>query len=181
MWNLVKGKSSFHTRLASSADCVRFSSSGAEYAILFDTSVSLHSAAGDGGLKALLRHDRKAVSLAFYNDDVLLTGAGPALLKPIGYTWSYLAYIIGHLVPVWHPLIGASFHFCWPHVVAFVLQATAGVDVPRPSARTYRCCHCSRGAGRRDCPGSNADARICRCRDNRLRLLVRPQAPRTAA
>jgi hypothetical protein len=29
--------------------------------------------------------------------------------EPIGYTWSYLAWRIGHLVPVWQPLMGSSF------------------------------------------------------------------------
>jgi hypothetical protein len=33
-------------------------------------------------------------------------------LKPVGYTWSFLACKTGHLVPIWQPLIGPSFHFC---------------------------------------------------------------------
>jgi Transmembrane amino acid transporter protein len=30
-------------------------------------------------------------------------------LKPIGYTWSYLACRIGHWVPIWQPIIGSTF------------------------------------------------------------------------
>jgi hypothetical protein len=36
--------------------------------------------------------------------------SGRALLRPIGYTWPYLACGIGHLVPIWQPLIVSSFH-----------------------------------------------------------------------
>jgi Vitamin B6 photo-protection and homoeostasis len=35
---------------------------------------------------------------------------GGRLSRPIGYTWSYLASRIGHLVPIWQPIIGSSFH-----------------------------------------------------------------------
>jgi hypothetical protein len=31
-------------------------------------------------------------------------GAFHPQLKPIGYTWSYLACRIGHLVPIWQPI-----------------------------------------------------------------------------
>jgi NAD(P)-dependent dehydrogenase (short-subunit alcohol dehydrogenase family) len=31
-------------------------------------------------------------------------------LKPIGYTWSYLACRIGHLVPIWQACTGSSLH-----------------------------------------------------------------------
>jgi hypothetical protein len=35
-----------------------------------------------------------------------------ASLKPIGSNWSYLACRIGHLVPIWQPLMGSSFQSC---------------------------------------------------------------------
>jgi hypothetical protein len=32
-----------------------------------------------------------------------------SFLKPMGYNWSHMACRIGHLVPIWQPLIGSSF------------------------------------------------------------------------
>jgi hypothetical protein len=36
-----------------------------------------------------------------------------ALLKWIGYAWSYLTLAIGELDPIWQPYIGSSFQLCW--------------------------------------------------------------------
>jgi hypothetical protein len=50
---------------------------------------------------------RAARCLRYHVDD----GAGlQSQVKPIGYTWSYLACRIGRLVLIWQPLIGTPFH-----------------------------------------------------------------------
>jgi hypothetical protein len=78
-----------------------------------------------GVLPCICLHDRQAIARAMYSNPPL-HGAllvqhvfdDPDLqalwykvpsLKPIGCAWSYLAYVIGHLVPILQPYIESSF------------------------------------------------------------------------
>ena len=82
MWNMAKGKCSYHTKLAAPADAVCFEpgSDGSVYALLAGTVVSLHSAEGDGALLHALHHERRAICLAFCGQHMVLTGAMHPLL-----------------------------------------------------------------------------------------------------
>ncbi len=77
MWNMAKGKCSYHTKLAAPADgvCFQPSSDGTVYALLAGAVVSLHSAEGDGALLHALRHERRALCMAFHGQRTVLTGA----------------------------------------------------------------------------------------------------------
>eukprot|EP00887_Chlorella_sp_A99_P003281 scaffold9.g3281.t1 len=66
MWNLVKGRCTYTTRLPAPADAVTFSPSGDRYALLLGDAVAVHSTAGEGGgALATLAHPRRALCLAF--------------------------------------------------------------------------------------------------------------------
>lgn len=91
MWNMAKGKCSYHTKLAAAADGVAFAPAAAAdgasegssvYALLAGTVVSLHSAEGDGTMLHALHHERRALCMAFSGQHTVLTGvATPALLS----------------------------------------------------------------------------------------------------
>ena len=81
MWNMAKGKCSYHTKLAAPADGVAFapssdgSTEASVYALLAGATVSLHSAEGDGATLHALRHERRALCMAFHGQHTVLTGA----------------------------------------------------------------------------------------------------------
>ena len=81
MWNMAKGKCSYHTKLAAAADGVAFAppaddaSAGSVYALLIGTTVSVHSAEGDGTTLHTLRHEQRALCMAFNGEHTMLTGA----------------------------------------------------------------------------------------------------------
>ncbi len=90
MWNMAKGKCSYHTKLAAPADGVAFAAAATDgasegssvYALLAGTVVSLHSAEGDGTMLHALHHERRALCMAFSGQHTVLTGvATPALLS----------------------------------------------------------------------------------------------------
>ena len=89
MWNMAKGKCSYHTKLAAPADGVAFAPASAEgaspsegsvYALLAGTVVSLHSAEGDGTMLHALHHERRVLCMAFGGQHTVLTGAATLLL-----------------------------------------------------------------------------------------------------
>ena len=75
MWNMAKGKCSYHTKLTSPAEAVAFSPSGAAYALITASSVSLHTTEGEGALLQTLAHDRKVLCMAYAGEHTVLTGA----------------------------------------------------------------------------------------------------------
>ena len=55
MWNLVKGKGQYKTRLSGVAEGVQFLPGGVSYALQQETAVTLHST-GEEGLLATFQH-----------------------------------------------------------------------------------------------------------------------------
>ena len=91
MWNMAKGKCSYHTKLAAPADDVAFapaaedgaSGKSSVYALLAGTVVSLHSAAGDGTMLHALKHERRALCMAFSGQHTVLTGGSTLVLHSL--------------------------------------------------------------------------------------------------
>jgi hypothetical protein len=91
---------------------------------LFDADASVDVRASDRGkvnaaLQCLLISSRAQFKSALGSFQSTTSGAGGSLSPcaqgcvhhgPIGHNWSYLACRIGHLVPIWQPIIGSSFH-----------------------------------------------------------------------
>lgn len=48
IWNLVKGRVTYHSRLASEASAVAFTTDGTSYALVCGRDASLHSTGGSG-------------------------------------------------------------------------------------------------------------------------------------
>ena len=74
LWNMAKGKCSFHTKLTAPAEALAFAPSGAQYALVCGRTVSLHATEGDGSVLQSLEHERKVLCVAYHGDGVILTG-----------------------------------------------------------------------------------------------------------
>lgn len=74
IWDLVKGRCSYHHILDAIADIVAFSPSGALYALVSNTKVTIHKIGQEAGLCGELPHTRRVLCLAWCKNDVLLTG-----------------------------------------------------------------------------------------------------------
>ncbi|KAL3162923.1 hypothetical protein ABBQ32_009365 [Trebouxia sp. C0010 RCD-2024] len=74
MWDLIKGRCSYHHVLDSIADVVAFSPSGALYALVVGRQVTIHKIGQEAGLSGELPHSRRVMCMAWANDDTLLTG-----------------------------------------------------------------------------------------------------------
>ena len=74
IWDLVKGRCSYHHILDAVADIVSFSPSGALYALVSNTKVTVHKIGQEAGLCGELPHTRRVLCLAWCTNDVLLTG-----------------------------------------------------------------------------------------------------------
>lgn len=74
IWDLIKGRCSYHQILDSIADVVAFSPSGSLYALLAGKQVTIHRLGQFSGLSGELLHPRRVMCMAWVNDDTLLTG-----------------------------------------------------------------------------------------------------------
>ena len=74
IWDLTKGRCSYHHILDSVAEAVVFSPTGRLYALVSGNAVTLHSIGQEAGLIAELKHERRVLCLAWHQDGVLLTG-----------------------------------------------------------------------------------------------------------
>lgn len=81
IWNLVKGRVTYHSRLACEASAVAFASDGTSYALVCGRDASLHSAEGSGLQLADMPHPTKVQSSAFYGPYGLLTGCEDGSLR----------------------------------------------------------------------------------------------------
>lgn len=82
---MAKGKCSFHTKLTAPAEAVAFAPSGAAYALICGSTVSLHATEGDGSMLQSLQHERKVLCIAYHGESIILTGAPihPAVNHPL--------------------------------------------------------------------------------------------------
>lgn len=74
IWDLTKGRCSYHHILDSVAEAVVFSPTGRLYALVSGNAVTLHSIGQEAGLIADLKHQRRVLCLAWHQDEILLTG-----------------------------------------------------------------------------------------------------------
>ena len=74
IWDLIKGRCSYHHVLDAIADVVAFSPSGALYALVVGNKVTIHKIGQEAGLCGELPHSRRVMCMAWANDDTLLTG-----------------------------------------------------------------------------------------------------------
>ena len=106
MWNMAKGKCSYHTKLAAPADGVAFAPAAADgasgessvYALLAGTIVSLHSAEGDGTMLHALHHERQALCMAFSGRHTVLTGVETLALLSLHRVWSMTSSLLSALM-----------------------------------------------------------------------------------
>uniref|UniRef100_A0A1D2A8Y5 P21-activated protein kinase-interacting protein 1-like protein n=2 Tax=Auxenochlorella protothecoides TaxID=3075 RepID=A0A1D2A8Y5_AUXPR len=85
IWDLVKGRSTFATKLPQAAEAITFSPSGDVYALLAGAVLSMHSVAAESSTAlATLSHERRVLCHAFHGEDVLLTGCDDGSL----HAWS---------------------------------------------------------------------------------------------
>lgn len=74
IWDLIKGRCSYHHILEAVADVVAFSPSGSLYALVAGSRVTIHKIGKEAGLLRELVHSRRVLCMAWNTDDVLLTG-----------------------------------------------------------------------------------------------------------
>lgn len=74
IWDLIKGRCSYHNILAAVADGVSFSPDGTLYALLTGNQVTIHNIGEEEGLVASLQHSHRLLSMAWYTTSTLLTG-----------------------------------------------------------------------------------------------------------
>ncbi|DBA85051.1 TPA: hypothetical protein ACH3X2_005782 [Trebouxia sp. C0005] len=74
IWDLIKGRCSYHHILEAIADMVAFSPSGSLYALVAGSKVTVHQIGKEAGLLGELVHSRRVLCMAWNTDDVLLTG-----------------------------------------------------------------------------------------------------------
>eukprot|EP00198_Chlamydomonas_reinhardtii_P003849 XP_001693185.1 predicted protein [Chlamydomonas reinhardtii] len=74
MWNLVKGRCTYTTRLEAEAEAVAFSHSGDAYSLLAGSRISVFSTDGEGGLKATYTAPRRILCTASQSDNLMLLG-----------------------------------------------------------------------------------------------------------
>ncbi len=74
IWDLIKGRCSYHHILEAIADVVAFSPSGSLYALVAGSKVTIHKIGKEAGLLGELVHSRRVLCMAWNTDDMLLTG-----------------------------------------------------------------------------------------------------------
>ena len=74
IWDLIKGRCSYHHILDAVAETVAFSPSGALYALVSGSKVTVHQIGLEAGLVGELPHDRRVLCIAWHQDYVILTG-----------------------------------------------------------------------------------------------------------
>mmetsp|Transcript_32352 Transcript_32352/g.58780 ORF Transcript_32352/g.58780 Transcript_32352/m.58780 type:complete len:426 (-) Transcript_32352:90-1367(-) len=81
MWNLIKGRGTYTTRIDREPETVCFNPSGAAYTLLAGQHVSVHNVVNGGSLTASIELPKKALSLAHVSDDLLLLGLEDGSLR----------------------------------------------------------------------------------------------------
>ena len=84
IWDLIKGRCSYHHILDSVAEVVAFSPSGSLYALVAGSKVTIHKIGQEAGLAGELKHSRRVLCMAWDQDDVLLTGTEAGSI----HTWN---------------------------------------------------------------------------------------------
>ena len=74
IWDLIKGRCSYHQVLDAIADVVAFSPSGVLYALSVGNKVTIHKIGQEAGLFGELPHPRRVMCVTWADDDILLTG-----------------------------------------------------------------------------------------------------------
>lgn len=74
IWDLIKGRCSYHNNLPAVAEGVTFSPDGTLYALLTGSQVTIHNIGQEEGLVATLQHPQRVLSMAWCTSNVLLTG-----------------------------------------------------------------------------------------------------------
>lgn len=81
VWNLTKGKVTYHSKLASEADLVAFHPDGDKYVLMVDRAVTMHGLAGGGEQLADMPHPSRVLSACFCGRDGILTGCEDGSLR----------------------------------------------------------------------------------------------------
>lgn len=83
MWDLVKGRCTYTSRLEAEADAVAFSGEdgGSRYALLCGARVTLHSVGGEHGAVAALDHPRRVLCMAWAPGKRIVTGTEDGALR----------------------------------------------------------------------------------------------------
>lgn len=74
IWDLIKGRCSYHNILPAVADGVSFSPSGSLYALQSGSQVTVHNIGEEEGLVATLQHTQRVLCMTWLTDATLLTG-----------------------------------------------------------------------------------------------------------
>ena len=74
IWDLIKGRCSYHNVLPAIAETVCFSPSGTLYALQTGSQVTVHDIGQERGLVATMQHSQRVLCMAWHTDDLLLTG-----------------------------------------------------------------------------------------------------------
>lgn len=94
MWNLVKGKSNFCTKLDRHIDVVAFSPSGDSYSLLGGDRVTVLDTGGEGSLRASLSHERRVLCMAQHSDQALITGSEDGTIR----LWDLRTSAVAHSI-----------------------------------------------------------------------------------
>jgi protein MAK11 len=84
LWDLIKGRTTFQSKLEEEAEQVAFSPSGTMYALRSGRTVSVFRVGGEGSGKACtaLEHSRRVTSFCFGNaDDAIVTGTDDGVIR----------------------------------------------------------------------------------------------------
>lgn len=84
LWDLVKGRTTFQSKIEAEAEQVAFSPSGTMYALRSGKTVSVFRVGGEGSGKAftVLEHSRRVTSFCFGNaDDAIVTGTEDGVIR----------------------------------------------------------------------------------------------------
>lgn len=93
IWDLIKGRCSYHHVLDAIADVVAFSPSGALYALIIGNKVTIHTIGQEAGLSGELPHPRRVMCMAWADDNVLLTGTEAGSI----HTWDVTSSMQTHV------------------------------------------------------------------------------------
>lgn len=74
IWDLIKGRCSYHNVLPAIAENVCFSPTGTLYALQTGSQVTVHDIGQERGLVATLQHSQRVLCVAWHTDGLLLTG-----------------------------------------------------------------------------------------------------------
>lgn len=83
MWDLVKGRCTYTTKLEAEAEAVAFSQEdgGLRYAMLCGSQLTVHSVQGGTGVVALLSHPRRVLCMAWAPGNRIVTGSEDGSLR----------------------------------------------------------------------------------------------------